>query len=128
MDQRTEGILLIALMIGLSMVFQVQLKLFASTLGPLLAKAQDWRAMADALLSTSLGLRGLFIATLACLLLLLWLLALTRLQLSFALPIASISFVITAVGGGLWLGEDLSWMRIVGLLTTAAGIGLVVCS
>ena len=33
MDQRTEGILLIALMIALSLVFQVQMKLFASTLG-----------------------------------------------------------------------------------------------
>jgi drug/metabolite transporter (DMT)-like permease len=128
MDQRTEGILLIALMIALSLVFQVQLKLFASTLGPLLAKAQDWRGMVGALLATSFGWRGPFIAVLACLLLLLWLLALTRLELSFALPIASIAFVITAVGGGFWLGEDLSWMKVLGLITTAVGIGLVVYS
>jgi drug/metabolite transporter (DMT)-like permease len=128
MSQRTEGILLIALMIALSLVFQVQLKQFASAFGPLLAKAQDWRGMFGALLATSFTWRGLFIATLASLLLLLWLLALTRLELSFALPIASISFVITTVGGGLWLGEDLNWLRIVGLVTTAVGIGLVAYS
>jgi len=128
MDQRTEGILLIALMIALSLVFQVQMKLFASTLGPLLAKAQDWRGLLGALLAASLGWRGLGIVILAGLLFLLWLLALTRLELSFALPIASIAFVITAVGGGLWLGEDLSWVRILGLVTTAVGIGLVVRS
>lgn len=128
MDQRTEGILLIALMIALSLVFQVQMKLFASTLGPLLDKAPDWRSILGAVLATSLGWRGIFIATLACLLFLIWLLALTRLELSFALPISSIAFVVTAVGGGLWLGEDLSWIRIVGIVITAAGIGLVAYS
>jgi len=128
MDQRTEGLLLIALMIALSLVFQVQLKLFASTLTPLLTRPQDWRGMIGALLTASLGWRGLCIGALACLLFFLWLLVLTRLDLSFALPIASIAFVVTAVGGGLWLGEDLSWMRILGLVTTAVGIGLVVRS
>jgi drug/metabolite transporter (DMT)-like permease len=127
MDQRTEGIVLIALMIALSLVFQVQAKLFASTLGPLLAKVQDWRGIA-ALLAAFLSLRGFSIVALACLLFVLWLLALTRLELSFALPIASISLVATTIGGGLWLGEDLNWMRIVGLVTTAIGIGLVVRS
>ncbi|HEV3247416.1 MAG TPA: hypothetical protein VG124_09455 [Beijerinckiaceae bacterium] len=128
MDQRTEGILLIALMIALSIVFQVQMKLFASTLGPLLAKAQDWRSIVGALAAASLGLRGFSIFALACLLFLLWLLVLTRLELSFALPIASIGFVVTTVGGGWWLGEDLNWVRILGLVTTAIGIGLVVRS
>jgi len=128
MNQRTEGIVFVALMIALSLVFQVQIKLLASTLGPLLAKAQDWRGVAGALVTASLGWRSFFIVVLAGLLFLLWLLALTRLELSFALPLASIAFVITAVGGGLWLGEDLSWVRILGLITTAVGIGLVVRS
>lgn len=128
MDQRTEGILLIVLMIALSIVFQVQMKLFASTLGPLLAKARDWRCIVGALAAASLSLRGFSIIALACLLFLLWLLVLTRLELSFALPIASIGFVVTTVGGGLWLGEDLNWVRILGLVTTAIGIGLVVRS
>src|SRR5262245_11220398 len=128
MDQRTEGILLIALMIALSLVFQVQMKLLASTLGPLFGKAQSWEGIASALVKASFSLRGICLVVLAALLFVLWLLALTRLDLSFALPIASIAFVITAVGGGLWLGEDLSWMRVLGLITTAVGIGLVVSS
>jgi drug/metabolite transporter (DMT)-like permease len=128
MDQRTEGILLIALMIALSQVFQVQMKLFASTLGPLLSNTQSWGAIAGALVKASFSLRGFCVVVLGALLFLLWLLALTRLELSFALPIASISIVITAVGGGLWLGEDLNWVRILGLVTTAIGIGLVVRS
>jgi drug/metabolite transporter (DMT)-like permease len=128
MDQRTEGILLIALMIALSLVFQVQMKLFASTLGPLLAKAEGWRGMLGALLAASLGWRGFCIVGLAALLFILWLLALARLDLSFALPIASIAIVVTAVGGGLWLGEHLSWMRILGLIITALGISLVIRS
>ena len=128
MDQRTEGILLIALMILLSLVFQVQMKLFASTLGPLLGNAQSSGAIAGALFKASFSLRGLCVLVLAAALFLLWLLALTRLELSFALPIASIAFVITAVGGGLWLGEDLNWIRLLGLVTTAVGIGLVVRS
>lgn len=84
--------------------------------------------MVGALVAASFGWRVLGIVVLAGLLFLLWLLALTRLELSFALPIASIAFVITAVGGGLWLGEALSWVRILGLVTTAVGIGLVVRS
>jgi drug/metabolite transporter (DMT)-like permease len=106
----------------------VQKKLFASALGPLLAKAQDWHGAVGALVAAAFGWRGLFIVVLAGLLFLLWLLALTRLELSFALPIASIAFVIAAAGGGLWLGEDLNWVRVLGLATTAVGIGLVVRS
>jgi drug/metabolite transporter (DMT)-like permease len=128
MNQRTEGILIIACMIALSLVFQVQMKLFASTLGPLLAKAQDWRSAVGALVAAALGWRGFLVIVLAGLLFLLWLLALTRLELSLALPISSIAFVITAIGGGLWLGEDLNWVRISGVAIIAVGIGLVIRS
>jgi drug/metabolite transporter (DMT)-like permease len=125
-SQRTEGILLIASMIAVSLIFQVQMKLFASGLGPLLAKASDWKGIVGALATISLSWRAVFIVLLAISLFLLWLLALTRLELSFALPIASIAFVVTALGGGLWLGENLSWMRVTGLFMTAIGIGLVI--
>jgi drug/metabolite transporter (DMT)-like permease len=128
MDHRTQGILIIALMIALSLIFQVQMKLFAGALGLHLARAQDWRMSLAGFVEVSISWRGLWIAVLAAALFLLWLLALTRLELSFALPIASIALVITALGGGLWLGEDLNWMRVVGLVTTAVGIGLVIGS
>lgn len=128
MDQRTQGILLVVIMIALSLVFQVQVKLFATSLAPALARAESWHGAVNAFIKNCVTWRGLLIVVLAGLLFLIWILALTRLELSFALPIASIAFVVTAVGGGLWLGEQLSWSRVFGLITTAIGIGLVVKS
>ena len=115
-------------MIALSLVFQVQMKIFAATLSPLLAKAQGWQGALAAVVEAARTWRTPLIAMLAVSVFLLWLLALTRLELSFALPIASIALVVTAVGGGMWLGETLSWMRILGLFTTAIGIALVIGS
>lgn len=128
MDQRTQGILLVAVMIATSLVFQVQVKLLATSLTPALTTTGSWQDIAAAVIRNCLTWRAFFVVVLAGLVFILWLLALTRLELSYALPIASISFVITAVGGGFWLGEQLSWIRIVGLATTAIGIGLVVTS
>lgn len=128
MNPRTEGILLIVLMIGVSLVFQVQMKLFAASLGSAVGETRNWPGAASAIVATSLTWRGLVIVVLAGLAFLLWLLALTRLELSFALPIASISIIVSALGGGLWLGEQLGWMRVLGLLTTAIGIALVLRS
>jgi drug/metabolite transporter (DMT)-like permease len=128
MDQRTQGILLVAVMIAMSLVFQVQVKLLAASLTPALTKTGNWQDITAAVIRNCLTWRAFLVVALAGLVFVIWILALTRLELSYALPIASISFVITAVGGGLWLGEQLSWMRIVGLVTTAIGIGLVVTS
>jgi hypothetical protein len=108
MDQRTQGILLVAVMIAMSLVFQVQVKLLAASLTPVLTKTGNWQDIASGVIRNCLTWRAVFVVALAGLLFILWLLALTRLELSYALPIASISFVITAVGGGLWLGEQLS--------------------
>jgi drug/metabolite transporter (DMT)-like permease len=127
-DQRTQGILLVAVMIAMSLVFQVQVKLLASSLTPALTKTGNWQDIAAAVIRNCLSWRAFFVVVLAGLVFIIWILALTRLDLSFALPIASISFVVTAVGGGLWLGEQLSLIRIVGLVTTAIGIALVVIS
>jgi drug/metabolite transporter (DMT)-like permease len=127
-DQRTEGILLILLMIGVSLVFQVQMKLLASAIGLAVGRAQGWFGGFGMLVATFLSWRGFFVVLLAGIAFLLWLMALARLELSFALPIASISLIVTAIGGALWLGEELSWIRIAGLLTTAVGIGLVMSS
>ncbi len=101
MDQRTQGILLVAAMIAMSLVFQVQVKLLAASLTPALTTTSNWQDIAAAVIRNCLTWRAFFIIFLAGLVFVLWLLALTRLELSYALPIASISFVITAVGGGL---------------------------
>lgn len=127
MDHRTQGFLLILLMIILSVVFQVQMKQFANALGSL-PRVDGWRDQMAALIGAAMSWRGLAIIVLAGCLFLLWLAALTRLDLSFALPLASIALLVTAVGGGLWLGEGLSWIRVTGLVLTAIGIGMVINS
>lgn len=126
MSARVEGLLMLAVMVALSAVFQVQVKLVAGQLGATLAR-QDPGLIGIVLTAVRamISWRGVFMVGLAGFLFLLWLLALTRLELSYALPLVSISLVVTAVGGGLWLGESLTVMRVAGLLLTAGGIWMV---
>lgn len=126
MSSRTEGLLMLAVMVALSAVFQVQVKLIASQVGTALARQDPgWFGIVLTAVRSMISWRGAFMVGLAGFLFLLWLLALTRLELSYALPLVSISLVVTAVGGGLWLGESLTLMRVGGLLLTAAGIWMV---
>lgn len=128
MSTRTEGILLLALMIGLSLVFQVQMKLFGVAYGSAVAKAESWPLTIVALLEVSLSWRGVVVLGLAAAQFVLWLMVLARLDLSVAISIGSLGLVFSALGGGFWLGEDLSLLRIVGLFATAIGVTLVICS
>src|SRR5580704_15487618 len=101
MDQRIQSILLVAVMIAMSLVFQVQVKLLAASLTPALTKTGNWQDIAAAVIRNCLTWRAFFVVVLTGLVFILSILAPTWLELSYALPIASISFVITAVGGGL---------------------------
>jgi len=126
MSARVEGLLMLAVMVALSAVFQVQVKTVAGQVGAALAR-QDPGLIGIVLTAVRamISWRGAFMVGLAGFLFLLWLLALTKLELSYALPLVSISLVVTAVGGGLWLGESLTMMRVAGLLVTAGGIWMV---
>lgn len=126
MSARTEGLLILAAMVALSAVFQVQVKLLAGQIGSVPTR-QDPGLIGVVLTAVRamISWRGVFMVGLAGFLFLLWLLALTRLELSYALPLVSISLVVTAIGGGLWLGESLTMMRVAGLLLTAGGIWMV---
>lgn len=129
MTARQEGYLLIALMICLSFVFQLRMKVFANKIGPLLAapadSAWDW---ALRLVGAAFAWQTVLIGALAALLFLVWLLALTRLELSLALPLVSLALIINAIGAGIVLGEALSLIRVAGILIVAAGLVLVVRS
>lgn len=126
MSSRTEGIILLTVMAAISAVFQVQLKLLAGQIGVVLSR-QDagWLGLLSNLLELVITWRGLFMGVLAVVLVTLWLLTLSRLDLSFALPLASAALAVTAIGGGLALGETLTMVRIAGLLLTVAGTWLV---
>src|SRR5215471_20892923 len=106
---RVEGILLIGLVIGLSLGFQVQMKLLGADFASALTKADGVAATVTALLEVSLSWRGFFVALVACAQFIVWLMALARLDLSFAIPMLSLGLLVVAWSGGMGLGEDLNW-------------------
>mgnify|MGYP000190922630 CR=1 FL=1 len=129
MTQRQEGLILILVMLVMSFVFQLQMKVFATEITQILTVAgQGTVDKLTALVRSHLWGRAAIIGLLACSLFLVWLMALMRLELSLALPLASIALVINAVGSGLLLGEALSLTRVVGIMVVASGLTLVLWS
>jgi len=64
-------------------------------------------------------LSGFFAAILASVC---WILALSKFDLSFAYPFMSISFILVLVLSGLFLNEQITLFKVVGLLLIIAGI------
>lgn len=54
-----------------------------------------------------------------------WLAALSRVDLSFAYPFASLSYVVMLVGAWQLFDEDISIMRLVGCVVVVAGVLLI---
>ena len=54
-----------------------------------------------------------------------WLLVLSRVQVSYAYPMLSIGYVVNALAAYYFFGEDLSIMRITGILVIIAGVYLI---
>lgn len=127
MTDREQGLLLIAVLLGLSFVFQLQMKMFATEISALLSSISTGQSVSR-ISQIFLMPRTYLIGVLCILLFVVWLGALTRLELSLALPLASVALVINSIGSGLILGEALTVTRIIGVLAIAAGIVLVLKS
>lgn len=54
-----------------------------------------------------------------------WLLVLSRVQVSFAYPLLSTGFIVNAVAAYYLFGEDLSLIRVVGIFVIILGVYLV---
>lgn len=54
-----------------------------------------------------------------------WLLVLSRVQVSYAYPMLSIGYIVSAIAAFYFLGEDLSLIRIVGILVIMVGVYLI---
>jgi len=128
MSDRTTGLLYIGVMVLLSFAFQYQMKILAGEVAPALSRAISLADKASGLLRELPLWRLLLVLTLAALLFAVWFLALTKLDLSVALPLASIALVVNAVGSGLLLGEGLGLLRIGGVVIVAVGIAMVLKS
>lgn len=68
---------------------------------------------------------GLFLNGLAAIF---WLLALSRLELSYIFPFLSLNYILIPVGAALFLGEHLSRYRRIGIAIICGGIFLVALS
>lgn len=129
MTDRIESLIAIAVMIALSLVFQVQLKILANAIAPIFARSDLGSAARLAITAGELASwRFVAILAISFLLFALWLFTLTRLDLSVALPVASLALVLNSIGGGLLLGEPMTMMRAAGIATVGFGILLVIKS
>ncbi len=54
-----------------------------------------------------------------------WLLVLSRVPVSFAYPLLSIGYIVTAVAGVILLNETLTLTRVLGIIVIIAGVYLV---
>jgi multidrug transporter EmrE-like cation transporter len=128
MSDRTTGLLYIGALLVLSFAFQYQMKVLAGEIAPILSRPTDVIDKVHGLSQASAAWRLPVVLALAALLFSFWLLALMKLDLSVALPLASVALVVNAVGTGLLLGEGLGILRIGGVVTVAAGIVMVLKS
>lgn len=129
MTDRQEGLLLVGVLLVISFFFQIQMKLFANDLAPLLKLAdQTFVSRIGQILVLCISWRAGYMVVLAGLLFIVWLLSLTRLELSIALPLASVGLFVNAVGAGIVLGETMTVTKIVGIFAVAIGIALVLAS
>ncbi len=54
-----------------------------------------------------------------------WLMVLSRVQVSFAYPMLSIGYIVSAVAAYYLLGEDMSMLRVMGIVVIMAGVFMV---
>jgi drug/metabolite transporter (DMT)-like permease len=125
---RMTGLIYISVMVVMSCAFQYQAKLLADSIAPILARNAGLADKVDSLLQVAAIARLALVLALAAGLFVVWLLALTKLELSVALPLAAIALVVNAIGTGLLLGEEIGAMRIGGVVTVALGIVMVLRS
>lgn len=101
---------------------QLLLKKGMSTMGPLTITADQILNILWRIGTNPYVVIGLFVYVCGTVF---WLAALSRVDLSFAYPFASLSYIVMIVGGWQLFGERLDVWRIVGSLTIMAGVLLV---
>ena len=56
---------------------------------------------------------------------LIWLIVLAKAEVSYAYPLIRVGYVLTAVMGWWLLGENVTWVRISGILITCLGVFII---
>ncbi len=100
-------------------VGQILLKAGMATMGPLELTAQElasilWRIATNFYIVVGLGIYGLSLVF--------WLTALSRVDLSYAYPFASLSYAVMLLASWRLFGENLSFPRLLGTLIIIVGV------
>lgn len=113
---------LILLGVLLNAAGQLALKQGARILGPIsLTLADTWAAGLSAALNPFIWLGLLcYVISVAV-----WIVALSRVDVSLAYPMLSIGYIVTAVAAATLFGEDLNPTRIAGIVVIILGVVLI---
>jgi multidrug transporter EmrE-like cation transporter len=103
-------------------VGQVMLKKGMTTLGPLVISLKEIPSLVLKIAMNPFIFFGLLIYVGG---ILFWLVALSRVDLSFAYPFASLSYVLMFLASWLFLNEQITMMRIIGSLVIILGVIIV---
>jgi drug/metabolite transporter (DMT)-like permease len=103
-------------------VGQIMLKRGMSSMGPLTFAFDQLGSMLWRIGTNPFVVGGLAIYVSGTLF---WLMALSRVELSYAYPFASLSYVVMLVASWLLFREDISGMRLLGTLVIGLGVFLI---
>jgi drug/metabolite transporter (DMT)-like permease len=56
---------------------------------------------------------------------LIWLIVLAKAEISYAYPLISLGYVLTAIMGWWLLGENVTWVRMAGIFVTCIGVFII---
>jgi len=56
---------------------------------------------------------------------LIWLIVLAKAEVSYAYPLISLGYVLTAIMGWWLLGENVTWVRLSGIIVTCLGVFII---
>ena len=113
------GYFFVSLMVVLTVYSQVVIKWQVSTIAPW---PESWLNKSPLLLSFTFSLWVLSALFAAFLAFLAWSIALTKLDLTQAYPLISLTFVFIMLSGWYFFNEPLSTLKIVGILLIIAGV------
>jgi hypothetical protein len=125
---RLSGLGYVCALLIMSCAFQYQAKLLANEIAAVLSRNTSLMSAIEDFICASAIVRLVFVLLLAVALFVIWLLVLTKLDLSIALPLAAVALVVNALGTGLLLGEGIGALRVAGVVVVALGIFIVMKS
>lgn len=121
-DRKIDGLGLVCLGASIILAVIAQLVLKFGTLG--IGPCVD-RSLSSCVVDIMVNLPVAIGIGLHVLDILLWFLALSRLELSFAYPVSSLQYVLIFAGAWLFLSEQIGLLRLVGLAIICSGVMII---